>query len=422
MHKKIIIFCDGTWNKADQQRNGRPCPTNVLRLFEATCHQDREGNPQVAHYIEGVGTRASERLAGDGFGFGISSNIINAYSFIVSNYEPGDEILLFGFSRGAFTARSLAGMIYNVGVLRRDQLHLVKEAYGMYRSKNWHPKSQASIAFRDANSHKGDAKIAFLGVWDTVGALGAPFGVVLGWITDKLFHTKFHDTKLSPIVLSAYHALAIDEHRWPFRPTQWELSEEHQARIEESRRKGQTLPYEEKWFPGAHSNVGGGYPSPESRLADCTLNWMIEKAKFHGLRVDPTRISTPEFQPDVSAKPRNSLTIFYRIPTILFVLPRKILRQLLPKKIVGWLFSTDDAQFVGNVGPGGGYLRPIANQGNVAEAIARPNFENYDGSLSSCTLQKLVADPIYRPRNIMGPEAIAQGTPTRTRSPGFGAA
>src|SRR4029453_11348006 len=104
---------------------------------------------------------------------------------------------------------------------------------------------------------------------------GVPFGVGRGWIARTFFKIGFHDVKLSPIVLSAYQAVAIDEHRWPFRPALMELKEEHKARIRASQKGGEISPYEQKWFPGAHSNVGGGYP--DSQLADCTLKWMIEK-------------------------------------------------------------------------------------------------------------------------------------------------
>jgi uncharacterized protein (DUF2235 family) len=256
MAKKLIVFCDGTWNKADQKaRDGVPCSTNVLRLFEATQPKDLNKNPQIVLYIAGVGTRWSERISGGGFGYGISDNIKIAYAFVASNYDPSDEIFLFGFSRGAFTARSIAGLIRNMGILRRDRLHLVNEAYNRYRdrSEKWHPDSPLAKTYRavncypDANNYP-EAKIAFLGLWDTVGALGAPFGLLMSRITDLLFKTRFHDVKLSSIILSAYHALAIDERRWPFRPTLWELNNEHLRRIAESERNRKTSPYEERFL------------------------------------------------------------------------------------------------------------------------------------------------------------------------------
>ena len=129
MPKKLIIFCDGTWN--EPTKNG----TNVLRMLQATEFKDTKGDPQLVHYIAGVGTRKDEKFSGGTFGLGISNNIIDAYSFIVSNYEEGDEIFLFGFSRGAFTARSIAGLIHNLGVLHRCNLPLVARPTNITRTR-----------------------------------------------------------------------------------------------------------------------------------------------------------------------------------------------------------------------------------------------------------------------------------------------
>src|SRR3984893_4975808 len=193
MQKKPVIFCDGTWNKPTKYS------TNVLRMLQATEPEDEGKNPQLVYYVAGIGTRKGEKFRGGTFGYGISDNIMNVYSYIVSNYERGDEIFLFGFSRGAFTARSMAGLIRNFGILKRPHLPLVYEAYSHYRdgSSEWHPNGSQTKAFREKYCHGEDTKIKFVGVWDTVGALGAPFGSVLGWIVDKLFKCSFHDTKLS---------------------------------------------------------------------------------------------------------------------------------------------------------------------------------------------------------------------------------
>jgi uncharacterized protein (DUF2235 family) len=234
------------------------------------------------YYVAGIGTRKGEKFRGGTFGYGISDNIMNACSYIVSNYERGDEIFLFGFSRGAFTARSIAGLIRNFGILKRPHLPLVFEAYSHYRdgSSEWHPNGSQTKAFREKYCHGEETKIKFIGVWDTVGALGAPFGSVLGWIVDKLFKCSFHDTKMSAYVLNAYHALAIDERKWPFRPTFWQLQAEHEDRNKESMLKFGFLCYEQKWFPGVHEDVGGGheqtswaFPSqvPSFPLSNCAI-------------------------------------------------------------------------------------------------------------------------------------------------------
>jgi uncharacterized protein (DUF2235 family) len=276
--KRLIVFFDGTWNRADQHSSdGRPSPTNIAKLFQATLPGDVDGKIQVIHYIKGVGTRRLERLSGGGFGFGISDNIKDGYSFLVSNYETGDEIFIFGFSRGAFTARSLGGMIRNVGIVKREHFSLVDEAYEKYRDRSttWHPDGPKAIDFKEQYTH-GNETIKFLGVFDTVGALGAPFGIVLTWIVDKLFRCTFHDTTVSSIILNGYHALAMNEHRLPFRPTEMKISATNKRSH-----------IEQKWFSGVHSNVGGGYPN--TGLSDMALEWMAINASKHGLSLDLTR-------------------------------------------------------------------------------------------------------------------------------------
>lgn len=392
--KKLVIFCDGTWNRVDQKTlDGRPCPTNVLKLFEATMPYDQHGNPQIVHYIEGVGTRRTERLRGGGFGYGISDNIKNAYCFIVSNYTPGDEIFLFGFSRGAFTVRSIAGMIRNVGILKRDKRHLVNEAFRRYvaRSKKWHPDSEYSINFRENNTHQNET-IRFLGVWDTVGALGAPFGIVLGWIVGKLFNCRFHDVKLSSIIESAYHALSIDERRWPFRPTLWKLNNKHFQRNAQNAADGRSPAYEEKWFPGVHSNVGGGYPS--AGLSDCALEWMVDRAGNYGLNVDMNLISDPKYQPNAKEQIEKSQTIVCRLATALFVK----LPSLISSKLV---YPKDRRSHVGYIRLNGDYVRPIDNPGNIKSAVTQyPQAMNYQGDISRHAIEKLATDQSYHPCNV----------------------
>jgi uncharacterized protein (DUF2235 family) len=307
--KNIAVFCDGTWNKPDQASadGGKPSPTNVAKLFESIYPCDGAGNPQLVHYILGVGTRTWERVRGGGFGYGISNNIKEGYKFICSNYEPGDRIFLFGFSRGAFTARSIAGFIHNMGILRRSNFYMIDEAYDHYRdhSPEWKPGSPQSVEFQKTYCCE-DKRIHFIGVWDTVGALGAPYGVVAGWIVNKLFKCRFHDTKLSSTIQAAAHAVAIDEKRWPFRPTLWQLSSSHNP-----------ANFEERWFPGVHSDVGGGYP--ETGVADIALDWMAAKASGFGLCLDLNRVSNPPVVPDPAGARHNSQTWYYRIVTMIYV-------------------------------------------------------------------------------------------------------
>ncbi|MBE7178992.1 MAG: DUF2235 domain-containing protein [Mucilaginibacter polytrichastri] len=265
--KRIITCSDGTWNSPSKNEQ-----TNVQKIFEAICNIDNKGVNQIKFYDQGVGTSGGKfRKIYDGAtGKGLDDNILDAYKFILWNYVPGDEIYLFGFSRGAYTARSLAGLIYKCGILRNNDLNLIKKAYKLYRDGDLKPSSAVATKFREKYSHP-EQVIRFIGVWDTVGALGIP----LRWfelVNQNKY--RFHDTKLNAKVQFAHQALAIDEKRTNFVPVIWQ-QDEHIA----ERNPGQVL--EQVWFSGVHSNIGGGYPN--QGLSDIALKWMVEKAEAAGL-------------------------------------------------------------------------------------------------------------------------------------------
>ena len=372
--KKLAVYFDGTWNSADQHTvNEQPCPTNVAKLFEATLPSDSTRKfQQIVHYIRGVGTRKLERIRGGGFGYGISDNIKEGYQFLVSNYEKGDEIYLFGFSRGAYTARSLAGLIRNLGILKRENLYLVNEAYKHYKNKTpeWVPDGASAVEFRNQYTWGGET-IKFIGVFDTVGALGAPFGMISGWIVEKLFGCSFHDTQLSSIVESAYHALAVDERRLPFMPTL----------MTPNAKKHNASNFEQKWFPGVHSDAGGGYS--ETGLSDLALAWMANKAKQHALNLDLTKLSKPPFAPDIAAKDHDSQTLLYRLGTVLAVkLPGYL--GLVPEKYQAAL---------PHIQVNGDFIRPIPKTADVAPFIGdppeNPDSTQYRGDLHPCVIDKI---------------------------------
>jgi uncharacterized protein (DUF2235 family) len=366
--KKLIVFCDGTWNRSDEtDKEGKSCPTNVSKLFRATCPTDKEGNLQITHYIQGVGTHRNEKLRGGLLGYGIAVNIINAYQFICSNYVPGDQIFLFGFSRGAFTARCLAGLIYNMGILKRQHINQINKIYEKYRNRSdaghsSREEEYESKKFHESYSH-GDEKIHFLGVWDTVGALGVPYGMFMGWLVGKIFTRRFHDNKLSPNVENGYHALAKDEKRWPFRPTLWELTSVHDP-----------AHFEQKWFDGVHADVGGGYA--DSELADVTLEWMAEKAIEHGLNVNLSALDPPPVffkdKPLADRKPHDSQTQYYRWATRLIVKwPATVFVEWPGKIFKSWpdtyyqalnrydiIAEPEIAQRIANIDSEGNYNRP----------------------------------------------------------------
>jgi uncharacterized protein (DUF2235 family) len=261
--KKIIICADGTWNTPEDTDQGQSAPTNIHKMALALSPADDDEVSQLVYYHRGVGTsNLSDRIFGGGFGDGIDQNIKDCYDFLVLNFNPAanDEIYLMGFSRGAYTVRSLAGMIRNSGLLKRRHADKIDLAYQLYRdrSRETHPGSGLATAFRE--SFGLDVKIKCVAVWDTVGALGIPLHMF------KFFNAKkyeFHDVGLSASIENAFHALAIDERRVPFEPAIWGVDETSQQNVSQT------------WFPGVHSNIGGGYA--DSELSNISFLWMKEK-------------------------------------------------------------------------------------------------------------------------------------------------
>lgn len=294
--KRLIVCCDGTWNRADQAHNGVPCPTNVVRIAYRTAKRS-DDIQQIVYYGEGVGTGNSlDKISGGAFGKGIEENIFGAYRFLIANYEPDDELYFFGFSRGAYTARSVCGMVRKCGILSREHVNRYIEALDLYRSGE-HPDQDGPREFRRKYSVNSEnpTPIKFIGVWDTVGALGIPLRG-LRWMTRDKY--QFHDTELSGSVKFACHALAIDERRAPFEPTLWAFQP----------KPGQVI--EQAWFPGVHSNVGGGYE--DHSLSDHALEWIISKAQEAGLAVDARVEHAHPLAPDSAGKIYESKKGFYR--------------------------------------------------------------------------------------------------------------
>lgn len=314
MAKKLIVCADGTWNSQGETDQGRPCATNVFKVARALLphHTDLKSGqltPQVVHYITGVGTAFGQRVAGGAFGVGLFANVLDCYRFLVLNFDPGDpaknlpadQLYLFGFSRGAYTVRSLGGMIRNCGILRRAHEYAEKEAVELYRdpSEETAPDAARSVEFRTQNSYSPE--IGFIGVWDTVGALGIP-GMGEHMRLPRGLDWQFHDVTLSSKVHNAYHALAIHEHRAEFEPTLWE---QHDPAPQ-----GQNL--EQRWFSGAHSDCGGGYP--EAGLSDVALKWMAGRASTCGLDFDEDLVGKkPHWVGDPFGGGHDSFSNFYKL-------------------------------------------------------------------------------------------------------------
>jgi len=325
MPKTIVLCSDGTGN-ADIKGRG----TNVFKLFEAIDLNEHRTNPdfetQLAYYDDGVGTKGSVvlRALGGIAGYGLKNNVKELYKELSRVYDEGDRVMLFGFSRGAFTVRTLAGMIGACGVLKgerfktaRDLRDAVEMAYNAYRAgyhskltlaigrlRGWESKGKALEHFRaachsddpDASQLHGAVRIQFIGVWDTVDAVGMPFDIAT-LVNHWLYQFKFSTETLGDHVDAACHALSIDDPRLAFVPVLW--------------RKDPRI--QQVWFAGVHSNVGGGYPKQGMSLV--ALDWMLAHAERAGLRMqksDRELFRGHATVDDLLYNPRARMGIFYR--------------------------------------------------------------------------------------------------------------
>jgi uncharacterized protein (DUF2235 family) len=276
--RNLVVCCDGTWQDIVDR-------SNVRRLYETL------DASVVPRYVKGVGTgNVLDKLRGGVTGSGLTATLLEGYRFLAEEYQPGDHISLFGFSRGAYTARSLAGMIGGVGIVDRaglDKRRLdatVREAYKQYRVLREERKSAAGNAAGLASSsvtapartgelplaydpRSPDIPLVFLGVWDTVGALGIPSYVGVPDLLGSRQRYEFMDVILDSRIAHARHAVSLDEMRGPFRPTLWAESA-----------AGANQDIKQVWFPGDHSDVGGGHDD-DARLSDGALRWMIDEAE-----------------------------------------------------------------------------------------------------------------------------------------------
>jgi hypothetical protein len=293
--RRLIVCCDGTWNWPDRRRE-----TNVVRLVRllASEHRRADGSviPQISHYHLGVGTgNIIDRIFGGGIGIGLSASVKSCYGFLVDNYVEGDEIFLFGFSRGAYVARSVAGLVGCAGILQKQEMQHFIDVW------DWYTEDRRRRNINDleklAPARHRTVDIEGIGVWDTVGALGIP---------GTRFCAKsfaFHETALGPGVRHAFQALAMDERRGNFQAAVWTLNKHP--------RSGQVL--EQAWFPGAHSNIGGGYE--QHGLSDTTLLWMLSRIlKWDLLALDMDAVAggLDHAEPYPNGILANSRTRFWR--------------------------------------------------------------------------------------------------------------
>lgn len=298
---KRLVFCfDGSWNTLDA-----PYQTNVVITAESVASFTPNGVAQSIFYDEGVGTKKGEKFRGGVFGKGIVDNLADGYRFLIFNYQPGDEIYVFGFSRGAYTARSFVGLLSTCGILLPREASRATEAVLLYQQRdNSQEFKDRAMKFRhqysphvcvsdDENTWRIRAdpfyeakpahrlQVTYVGVWDTVGSLGVPARYFIARWTNR--EHRFHDISLSPFVKSARHAIAIDERRKDFAPTLWDnIDELNQAA---GKHPGDAdAPYQQMWFPGVHGSVGGG--GQRRGLSDLSLEWVLDGARAAGLVLD----------------------------------------------------------------------------------------------------------------------------------------
>lgn len=282
--QRLILLFDGTWNDPEDQ-------TNVCRISRRIHDYDGDVR-QRFFYDPGVGTSKLERFRGGVFGHGLSKNLLQGYEWLAKRYADGDEIWIFGFSRGAYTARSLVGLIRKCGLLHIVTPSLLDKAESIYRDKSLKPDFDACKDFRE--SYSRNPRVYFIGVWDTVGALGVP-----GTFLSEKGKYSWHDTELSSIVDHAYHAVALDEHRATYDVSLWTSADGKQKEF--------NLEVEQRWFIGAHANVGGGYGSKDL-LADIPLQWIMGKAEKAGLKLDAFKAADDAWKTD----PKDSFKEFLK--------------------------------------------------------------------------------------------------------------
>ncbi|PCJ28358.1 MAG: hypothetical protein COA97_01645 [Flavobacteriales bacterium] len=291
--KRIVICSDGTWNKPEEDLE-KDFPTNVLKFSRAIKPIVNDKVVQTVFYDWGIGSYHSS-TAGGAFGQGLDKNIKDCYRFIVHNYEKGDELFFFGFSRGAYTVRSLCGFINNCSILKKENAKMISGAFNLYKNSKFKVNHPISVQFRKEHTVSQKIIIKFVGVWDTVGSMGLPTSI-FGFIKPK---NLFYDNKIGSNIETARHALAIEEVRKDFEPTIWKQDSQNKVDLKQV------------WFAGNHSDVGGSYqPDKDGRvLSETPLLWMKKEAEAKGLKFQ-THINV---KPNVMASSHNEQKKFYKL-------------------------------------------------------------------------------------------------------------
>lgn len=338
---RLIVCFDGTWNTPDKGDN----PTNVVKILRAIRNRGGE-TPQVTFYDKGVGTGgALDRIVGGAAGEGLTINMIDGYRFLANNYVENDEIYIFGFSRGAYTARSLVGFIGLAGLF--SSLHLggdLERAIEIYRNTSLSSNEKRKRIANLEVARSENVRIRCIGVWDTVGSLGIPGDLGRRLVAKRYY---FHDVQLTDQVDVALHAVSIDEKRSAFAPTLW---------VGRSGGASSNAPashkiVEQVWFPGVHSNVGGSYD--DAGLSDVALDWMIKRIRqYTKLAFDDAYLNT-YVSPCALGKGYESRSALYK-DSVVYPYQR-LINQTIPRStgFGGWFRTRFPALDRRNIPPAG---------------------------------------------------------------------
>ena len=377
MPKNIIICCDGTGNEIEANLS------NVLKLFRIL----RKSDDQVVYYNPGVGTISSSdpwsRLKSEALGvlglmtgYGLDANVLDAYRFLLDEYEDGDQLYLFGFSRGAYTVRVLAGFLRLIGLLQKPQRNLCGYALTAYKKAAEENNFEIAWRFERVASTRC-IPIKFIGVWDTVSSVIVPR-------PDRMYVPSLEElpyTRTNSCVEVFRQATAIDERRRMFRINRW-TEPQHYKPNPFVPGEGDPQDVKQVWFSGVHSDVGGGYPEKESGATEYPLKWMIDEAVVHGLQINlamynhlvlgrehegATRTYVP---PDFTAKLHNSMTWAWR------------LLEWIPKPVSQREQNDRMAVF--------GFYLPLCE----------PRKIDQGARVHESVIQRMQADPTYQPGNL----------------------
>jgi uncharacterized protein (DUF2235 family) len=384
MPKNIVVCCDGTGNEISANLS------NVLKLYRIVLKNDR----QAVFYDPGIGTLSSSdawsRFRSNAkqifwlmTGYGLDQNILDAYSFLIDTYEDGDQVYLFGFSRGAYTIRAVAGFMYLIGLLDRNQKHLC--GYALTAYKRAAEEGQFDIGWRfERIMSTGRVPIRFMGVWDTVSSIIVPR-------PDRLYipsRQRLPYTATNPLVQVFRHAIAIDERRRMFRINRWTEPQEYNPNPFGNAERQDV---KQAWFVGVHSDVGGGYSEEESGLAKLPLKWMIDEAKEHGLLINTAMFnhlvlgherkggSRNYVKPDAGAASHDSMSWGWQI---LEWLPKSLRRREWPTR------------------------RSLSGVAYLPRS--EPRLINSGALIHSSVIERMEIIPHYRPINLP-PEHVVEG-------------